>query len=215
MFEFDRSGLTGTSLSLSLSVCLKAGSVAGNLMIKHAHNEFPSDLFLVLETVGGRVNVMSHTGEIQQLALTQFLQSDMRGKLILSLSLPALSSDYIVKTYKIMPRSANAHAYINAGFCARVRPDEPGRICGKPTVVFGGIRPSLIHAEETEISLENQSLADEKEFQRALNALEAELNPQMDLTAPNEDYLNSVAKGLLYKVSSLIFLPPSLLLDSN
>jgi len=175
------------------------GSVAGNLMIKHAHNEFPSDLFLVLETVAAQVVVKSHTGEMQSVSLTQFLKCDMRGKLILSLTLPPLSTDYVVKTYKIMPRSANAHAYINAGFCARFRPEEPTRICGKPTVVFGGIRDSMVHAEETESFLENANLADEKQFQQALDVLQGELNPQMDLMAPDEEYLTSVAKGLLYK----------------
>ena len=169
-------------------------------MIKHAHNEFPSDLFLVLETVAAQVVIKSHTGEIQSVSLTQFLKCDMRGKLILSLTLPPLSTDYVVKTYKIMPRSANAHAYINAGFCARFRPEEPTRICGKPTVVFGGIRDSMVHAEETESFLENANLADEKQFQQALDVLQGELNPQMDLMAPDEDYLTSVAKGLLYKV---------------
>ena len=28
------------------------GTLAGNLMIKHTHREFPSDIFLVLEAVG-------------------------------------------------------------------------------------------------------------------------------------------------------------------
>ena len=35
----------------------KAGSVAGNLMLKHDHHEFPSDLFIVLETVGSKINI--------------------------------------------------------------------------------------------------------------------------------------------------------------
>lgn len=31
------------------------GTVGGNLMIKHEHNEFPSDIFLLLETVGAQL----------------------------------------------------------------------------------------------------------------------------------------------------------------
>lgn len=31
------------------------GTIAGNLMIKHQHNEFPSDMFLMLETIGAKL----------------------------------------------------------------------------------------------------------------------------------------------------------------
>ena len=34
-----------------------AGSWAGNLMLKHAHNEFPSDVFLLLAAAGGRLQI--------------------------------------------------------------------------------------------------------------------------------------------------------------
>ncbi|XP_026318629.1 xanthine dehydrogenase 1-like [Hyposmocoma kahamanoa] len=33
------------------------GTIAGNLMIKHQHNEFPSDIFLLLETVGAELTL--------------------------------------------------------------------------------------------------------------------------------------------------------------
>ena len=40
-------------LSLIASVGIRnQGTLAGNLMLKHAHNDFPSDVFLSLETVG-------------------------------------------------------------------------------------------------------------------------------------------------------------------
>jgi len=176
-----------------------AGSVAGNLMMKHAHPEFPSDLFLVLETVGSKIDIVNREGGIEQVTLTEFLNTEMQGKFILSLMLPALSTDYIIKTYKIMPRAGNAHAYINAGFCARIPARESTRIDGKPTIVFGGIRPSLIHAEKTEEFLENKHLNDGKEFQDALKILDEELNPESDYLNPDSEYLKSVAKGLLYK----------------
>ena len=34
-----------------------AGTLAGNLMLKHAHREFPSDVFLLLETIGAMLTI--------------------------------------------------------------------------------------------------------------------------------------------------------------
>jgi len=65
----------------------------------------------------------------------------MKGQIIVSFTLPPLTKDHIIKTYKIMPRSANAHAYINAGFRAKI---QGNKIVEKPTIIFGGIRPSLV-----------------------------------------------------------------------
>lgn len=36
---------------------LQIGSVGGNLMIKHMHNEFPSDVFLLFDTVGAQLEL--------------------------------------------------------------------------------------------------------------------------------------------------------------
>lgn len=176
-----------------------AGSIAGNLMLKHAHREFPSDLFVVLETVGAKVTIMGSDGKILQFGLPQFLETDMKGRVILSVELPPLSKDHIIKTFKIMPRSCNAHAYINAGFCAKILRQDSIRIVGKPTIIFGGIRSSLIHASETEHFLSDKCLDDEKIFQGALNVLEQELCPEEHLLNPDSDYLKCVAQGLFYK----------------
>jgi xanthine dehydrogenase/oxidase len=68
----------------------------------------------------------------------------MNGQIILNVTLPPLSTNHIIKTFKIMPRSGNAHAYINAGFCAEISRENTIRIVGKPTIIFGGIRSSLV-----------------------------------------------------------------------
>jgi hypothetical protein len=68
----------------------------------------------------------------------------MNGQIILNVTLPPLSTDHFIKTFKIMPRSCNAHAYINAGFCAKISRQENICIVGKPTIIFGGIRTSLV-----------------------------------------------------------------------
>ena len=35
----------------------QAGTIAGNLMIKHNHPEFPSDIFTMLEAAGATVEI--------------------------------------------------------------------------------------------------------------------------------------------------------------
>lgn len=87
--------------------------------------------------------LVNRNGEKQQLTLSKFLSSDMKGQIIISFTLPPLSKDHAIKTYKIMPRSRNAHAYINAGFCAKL--DSANKIVDKPNIIFGGIRPSLVN----------------------------------------------------------------------
>lgn len=42
-------------------MCTQAASVAGNLMIKHAHPDFPSDVFTMMEAAGGKVEVFGES----------------------------------------------------------------------------------------------------------------------------------------------------------
>jgi hypothetical protein len=35
----------------------QTGTIAGNLAMKHEHNKFPSDIYLILETVGATLNI--------------------------------------------------------------------------------------------------------------------------------------------------------------
>lgn len=102
------------------------GTLAGNLMIKHAHHEFPSDLFLMLETAGSQVHILEKPGHKQSMMLQDFLKIDMRHKIIYSIVLPALSDEYVYRSYKIMPRAQNAHAHVNAGFLFKL--DGSGKV---------------------------------------------------------------------------------------
>jgi len=102
------------------------GSIAGNLMIKHAHNEFPSDLLLILETAGTQIHILEAPGVKKSMMLEDFLKVDMRHKIIYSVVLPALSDDYEYRSYKIMPRAQNAHAQVNAGFLFKL--DGSGKV---------------------------------------------------------------------------------------
>ena len=64
-----------------------------------------------------------------------------------------------------MPRSSNAHAYVNAGFLALVDVENAFTITQKPTVVFGGIREDFIHANGTEEFLIGRSMSDHDMFE--------------------------------------------------
>ena len=94
------------------------GTIAGNLMLKHAHQYFPSDLFLMLETIGAIIVVASATerGKEYQYSPVEWLRTSMERKVITKIVLPALSQSHVFKSYKITPRHVNAHAYVNAGF---------------------------------------------------------------------------------------------------
>ena len=66
---------------------------------------------------------------------------------------------------QIMPRSSNAHAYVNAGFLALVDVENAFTITQKPTVVFGGIREDFVHANGTEEFLIGRSMSDHDMFE--------------------------------------------------
>ena len=46
-------------MSLIASVGIKnQGTLAGNLMMKHAHQDFPSDVFITLTTIGAMLEIV-------------------------------------------------------------------------------------------------------------------------------------------------------------
>ena len=57
-------------------------SLAGNLMIKHAHNDFPSDVFLSLETAGAMVDILDINGTEMSLPIGEIPWADMTRKII-------------------------------------------------------------------------------------------------------------------------------------
>ena len=97
------------------------GTLAGNLMIKHAHQYFPSDCFLMLETLGANIVVASasENGKEYKYSPQEWLKISMEKKIIKKFTLPALSRSHFFQTYKITPRQVHAHAYVNAGFLVR------------------------------------------------------------------------------------------------
>ncbi len=72
------------------------GSVGGNLWMRHAHPDFASDLYVVLEALGARVGVRgADSAETEVYDLGQWLGVDMEKKVILFVYLPALTSQHV------------------------------------------------------------------------------------------------------------------------
>ena len=90
-----------------------AGCWAGNLMLAHDHPDFPSDLFTLFAAAGATLQISSR-GSIVTQDLFGFLQMNMSQSVLLSLTLPFLSTPYT--SYKVAMRHTNSHAYVNAAF---------------------------------------------------------------------------------------------------
>ncbi|PNF35793.1 Xanthine dehydrogenase [Cryptotermes secundus] len=185
------------------------GTIAGNLSIKHEHPEFPSDMFLILVTVGATLTIASKTFLYQDVSMLDYLDMDMKHKVIKSITLPKMDDSYSLKTYKIMPRAQNAHAYVNAGFLFQIRKSDNGRILRKPTIVYGGINPYFVHAHDTENYLEGKNLFDFKTFKTALRILDKELKPDQVLPDASPIFRRKLASALFYKFV-LSLSPPGL-----
>ena len=57
----------------------------------------------------------------------------------MSLSIPYAPAGTVVRSYKIMPRAVNAHAYVNATFSMTVDSNNGFTVTSSPSLVFGGI----------------------------------------------------------------------------
>ncbi|XP_065224600.1 uncharacterized protein LOC135848592 [Planococcus citri] len=176
------------------------GTLAGNLSIKYSHREFPSDVFLILETVGAQLVIGSSNGDTSTYSLTQYLALDMRCKIILKIILPPLdSSNYVYTSYKIMQRAQNTHAYVNAGFLIKVDKNANYKVIDSPTLVYGGIHPNFVHAAKTENYIRGRSLLGINVLKEACQILRSELEPDNNPPKASPEYRTSLAVNLFYK----------------
>uniref|UniRef100_A0A8D8U4Z5 Xanthine dehydrogenase n=2 Tax=Cacopsylla melanoneura TaxID=428564 RepID=A0A8D8U4Z5_9HEMI len=187
------------------------GTIGGNLAIKHAHPEFPSDLFLLLETVGATLTIRESSGLESTISPAEFLQTNMNKKLIISITFsPKTKGTYYLRTFKIMPRAQNAHAIVNAGFLFNFDPaDKMKKVTAPPCIVYGGISSQFVHATNLEQQVVGKSLLNQEDFKSAINILSAELKPSnseeigsIHLTPEPEfdaTYRKNLALSLFYK----------------
>nr|XP_026487932.1 xanthine dehydrogenase 1-like [Vanessa tameamea] len=172
------------------------GTIAGNLMLKNKHHEFASDIYLLFETVGAQVTIVSAPGCSKILTMQDFVKEDMTGKIILNILLPPLNASHKITTYKIMPRSQNAHAIVHAGFNYKLNEDG---VVVDSRIVYGGLSPVFTRAWKTEACLRGKALFRNETLQAALKVLNAELVVTEELPAPPVEFRRQIALSLFYK----------------
>ncbi|CAG7825616.1 unnamed protein product [Allacma fusca] len=178
-------------------------TLAGNLMLKKTHPEFPSDVFVLLETVGAKLNIASGPNVITQYLVSDLLSLNMAGKVILSIEFPKLV-DYYFHSFKITRRYQNSHAYVNAGFLLKLL-NKTSVVSEKPAIVYGGISSTFIRASNAEMFLIGRPINDIRIINECMRVLDEEIVPQVKPPDASAAYKKLVAKSLFYKVILKIF----------
>ena len=168
------------------------------------------------------LEIVAWDGAVEEVTVGQFVTADMNRRFLKTIKFPTLEkrsvlpdlhklwlsprghnmaggAEWKVKTFKIMPRSSNAHAYVNAGFLALVDTQDNFKIQGQPTIVFGGINSTFQHARQTELFLVDRHMNDHSMFLEALTILAGELEPSDDPVLASPVYRKQLAMGLFYK----------------
>ncbi|XP_018394484.1 PREDICTED: xanthine dehydrogenase/oxidase-like [Cyphomyrmex costatus] len=173
------------------------GTIAGNLMLKHEHREFPSDLFLMLLALSTEVHILESPSQKQKLYLWEFMELDMHHKIIYSVVLPKLTDQHVYRFYKVMPRAQNAPVHVNAGFLFKL--DIDGKVLERPDIIFGGINKYFYHASGTEFLSMGKNLFDQQDLKSLLQMLSKDLQPDHTLPNYSPEFRKSLAIGLFYK----------------
>lgn len=76
---------------------------AGNLMICHEHDDFPSDIATMFAGTGATLSVLNCTdSSTSNLSMIDFLQTDMSQKIIVSVAIPYLSQTQKFNSFKVL-----------------------------------------------------------------------------------------------------------------
>ncbi|KAJ3639857.1 hypothetical protein Zmor_003191 [Zophobas morio] len=173
------------------------GTIAGNLMIKHDNHHFPSDIFLILETVGAKLTITDTDAQEVQMSPKDFLNYDMTLKVVKTIVFPSYNVDNVkYVSYKIMPRAQNTHANVNAGFLFQFNTNGT---LDSARIVYGNINPTFAHASETEKLLTGKNLFDNAVLQQAFASLLDELTCDLIPPDPSPEYRKQLAVALFYK----------------
>lgn len=168
-------------------------------MIKHSHPEFPSDVFVMLAGVNATLSIIGEGGKINTVTMSEFMKQSMANKIILKVNLPQLDSSSVkVRSFKIMKRAQNTHAYVNATFLFEFTSDN--KTIKRCNLCFGGINEHFINAEATEKLFVGRNLFSNETLKLAFDSLNKELSAiTWELPDADPEYRRNLAIGLLYK----------------
>ncbi|XP_055537410.1 uncharacterized protein LOC129725501 [Wyeomyia smithii] len=175
-----------------------SGTIAGNLCLKNRYNDFPSDLYVILEAVGTKFQITKTDGTITTLPLHAICTIEMKKKILLNVILPPLDPNrFDFKSYKVMPRAQSVHAYVNAAFLVEIKTSlstvESVSIC------FGGIHKDFTHAIKTENYLRGKNPFSNEILQNTLQILSEEIVPCDNPSEATSSYRKHLTTSLLYR----------------
>ncbi|XP_052742256.1 uncharacterized protein LOC112057840 [Bicyclus anynana] len=175
----------------------KLGTLAGNMMLKHKNNSYPSDIFLLFEAIGATITICDINGMETSYSMAYFLEINMQDKLIVSFHLPPEGPSHIFRSYKIMPRSQNALAIVNAAFSVTL---DSKSCIDSASIIYGNISSSFIHASQTEGYLRGKNLFENNQvLQGAIHVLNKEIVPEDNPPEASPWARKKLAIGLFYK----------------
>jgi len=183
------------------------GSIGGNVMMTRAQAEtdspFPSDVYLVLETLGASITIASRdydggskTFAMAELPAVSKLPADAIAR---SFHIPYSQAGDEIETFKIAYRDQNAHAIVNAGFIVRLDKKE---VVQSATILYGGLAAMPSRMSKTEAAIIGAKWTDAT-LQKALDVLAGEvagvIQPMPGTNFLPEGYRESLTETLFYK----------------
>ena len=84
---------------------IQVGTWAGNLMLTHSNDNFPSDVYTIMEAVGAKVTIATSATDSKSYSLQDFLSVAMTTSVIVSMEIPFLTTNEQFKSFKVMPRA--------------------------------------------------------------------------------------------------------------
>ncbi|CAG9811454.1 unnamed protein product [Chironomus riparius] len=170
-------------------------TIAGNLAIKNFH-DFQSDIFVVLQALDATIEIATSTDARQVVTMTEFLELNMNKKLITKVLLPSYDpATTKFGSYKIMPRSQNIPAYVNAAFMLQFENQK----VTKAYICFGGISATFKRAENLEKFLIGKNIEDNQVITSAIEVLTSEVTPTPTLLPVSTEFRQNLASSLFYK----------------